>query len=415
MAKYKDFDDDYIYDDIDSTPSDEQYEYADDNYSAYDYDADEYGMEEGEYQSPRKRHKKKKKRFPTWAKACLIVVGVLILIVDGVLLYGMSKLNKITYVPLDEDKIVVNEGMSEQTQEVLKGYTNILLLGSDARDNSADALKKVGENHTDAIIVASINNQTKEVKLISVYRDTLLKMDNSSNTKFSEYNKATEAMFNFGIEATINMINTNMDLDIKDFVMVNWEALIDIIDAVGGIDIEITEVQRYWTNLYLVDTGKNTGRDYTEIPEAGYVHLDGIQATAFCRVRYDGGSDYGRTEKQREVISLVVEKAKNMKNLNAVIESVVGNIATSLETSEILDYAADVTKYTITDSVGFPFEKTDQITTLSNSKITDPVIPVNLSQNITELHELLFGVSGYKPTQTVQDISNHIIEWTGAQ
>ena len=426
MARYRDFDDELE--------------------EEYDEEQDDYRYEEPVRkktpQNPKtSKNKKKKKR--TGLKVAIIVVEILVLLALAAVFYVTQKLGKIEYNPINVDDIdnnfahetVTNEQGETQTAdssnyqaEVLEGYTNILLLGSDARDNSIQNLLKTEENHTDSIIIASINNETKEVKLVSIYRDTLLKMVDTKNggTKYT-YDKATEAMFWFGVESALSMVNTCFDLDITDYVMVNWNALIDIIDAVGGIDLEITEDELYWLNAYLVDTSENTNRTYEEVPAAGYVHLDGIQATAFCRIRYcktvnGTNDDYGRTERQRTVINLLVEKAKkmNLTQLDAAINSICNNIATSFSADELISMAMDIAKYSIGETKGFPFELSysagKTIYTdypYENYKVVDMLVIDDLEKNVSELHEFLFGVENYEPTAGCKKISEELNDILG--
>lgn len=322
MAKYKDFDDEIIFDSGSSNP----------------------------VKSVRNKKKKKK----TWILVVVLVVEFILIVGLLGVLYVVDKLSNIKRTPLNEDLIVINPDIDNDTTEKLKGYTNILLLGTDSRDNSTDGLDKVGENHTDAMLVASINNDSGEVRIISVYRDCLLEMNDiktDKDFKNTVINKATEAAFEYGIESTITMINRNLDMDIKDYVMVNWAALIDIVDSIGGVDIEITQMEQRWTNRYLVDTSKATGVSYEELDvyddddtklsdeelrmdsdkmnTRRMAHMDGIQATAFARVRYgDGKADYGRTERQRKVIEQIVAKAKkfDIGRLNSILTAVTKNI-----------------------------------------------------------------------------------------
>ena len=249
--------------------------------------------------------KNKKKKMKIWQKALLFFAELVVLCVVVAVWYIVDKFGKLEVKEIDREAIDLIIAPEVKANEALKGYTNYLLLGTDARDNSLEAMNKTGEGNTDAIIIASLNNDTKEVKLVSVYRDTLLMVPASGGFN-DTYRKATEAFFYSGVEATISMINLNLDLNITDYVMVNFEALIRIVDAVGGVDLEITEQELYWLNEYLRDTGLNTGRTYETVPSAGMVHLDGIQATAYCRIRYaDGTLDYGRAERQRKIISLI--------------------------------------------------------------------------------------------------------------
>lgn len=404
MAKYKDFDDDYDYDDEDIYEAPRRGRRSRISEEAY--------TDEEEYVETR-RAPKKRKGIKRWVLALIFAVEIILLLVLLLLWYVIGKINMIEYTPINKDAIVINPDLDKNyTEEVLEGYTNILLLGTDIRDNgSKDVLFKVGENHTDAILVASINNKTKEVRLVSVYRDTILQMSDVNNAGEPKFDKATEAIFWYGIESAISMVNINLDLDIQDYIMVNWEALIQIIDAVGGIDLEINDTELYWINAYLHDTSENTGRDFEYVEHSGYVHLDGIQATSYCRIRYGGGSDYRRTERQRTVIGLVLQKAKSIDitQLNSAINSIFGNVATSLELKEILDLAKSVTSYTLTDTAGLPFSLTDQIQYPAGlPNISDPVFPTTLEDSVVQLHKFLFDTEDYSVSDTVKSISDEI-------
>lgn len=410
MAKYKDFDDEIIFDSGSSNP----------------------------VKSVRSKKKKKK----TWILVVVLVVEFILIVGLLGVLYVVDKLSNIKRTPLNEDLIVINPDIDNDTTEKLKGYTNILLLGTDSRDNSTDGLDKVGENHTDAMLVASINNDSGEVRIISVYRDCLLEMNDvktDKDFKNTVIDKATEAAFKYGIESTITMINRNLDMDIKDYVMVNWAALIDIVDSVGGVDIEITQMEQRWTNRYLVDTSKATGVSYEELDvyddddtklsdeelstdsdkmnTRRMAHMDGIQATAFARVRYgDGKADYGRTERQRKVIEQIVAKAKkfDIGRLNSILTAVTKNLSTSFDINEILDLATSITKYKLTMvDGGFPFTRNDQIRSKDGWKFADPVIPVTLESNVVKFHEKLFDSTDYTTSTTVKNISEKIIRLTG--
>ena len=347
MAKYKDFDDEIIFDSGSSNP----------------------------VKSVRNKKKKKK----TWILVVVLVVEFILIVGLLGVLYVVDKLSNIKRTPLNEDLIVINPDIDNDTTEKLKGYTNILLLGTDSRDNSTDGLDKVGENHTDAMLVASINNDSGEVRIISVYRDCLLEMNDvktDKDFKNTVINKATEAAFEYGIESTITMINRNLDMDIKDYVMVNWAALIDIVDSIGGVDIEITQMEQRWTNRYLVDTSKATGVSYEELDvyddddtklsdeelrmdsdkmnTRRMAHMDGIQATAFARVRYgDGKADYGRTERQRKVLSAVMKKLPLAMATNSgeLIDGLFPNLTTNLTQTEMYSLSTQASKLLTYDVV----------------------------------------------------------------
>ena len=349
-------------------------------------------------QMQKKRAKKRK------GKIIAFVFELLLLCIIVVFGYSVSKLQKINYNPIDEKNILINDVKSDE----IKGYTNIALFGVDARDTTAKSLIK--DAHSDAIIIASINNKTKDVKLISVYRDTCLLSTVPSSSGSDIYRKATETYYFGGPEAAINMLNTNLDMDITDYVTVNFEALIETIDLLGGIDLEIDDNEQFYINGYMTETCEITGRPYEELTEVGNVHLTGLQATAFCRIRYGGGDDYKRTERQREVLSLMFEKAKKMDviKLNNIIDKVFPMISTSLSSSELISMASSVMSYNLVDTIGFPFDKKTK--TISEG---DCVFAVSLESNVEKLHEYMFGDTDYKVSDTVNNISNVLINKTG--
>ena len=349
-------------------------------------------------QMQKKRAKKRK------GKIIAFVFELLLLCIIVVFGYSVSKLQKINYNPIAKENILINDVKSDE----IKGYTNIALFGVDARDKEPESLIK--DAHSDAIIIASINNKTKDVKLISVYRDTCLLSTVPSSSGSDIYRKATETYYFGGPEAAINMLNTNLDMDITDYVTVNFEALIETIDLLGGIDLEIDENEQFYINGYMTETCEITGRPYEELTEVGNVHLTGLQATAFCRIRYGGGDDYKRTERQREVLSLMFEKAKKMDviKLNKLIETVFPMISTSLSSSELISMASSVMSYNLVDTTGFPFDKKTK--TISEG---DCVFAVSLESNVEKLHEYMFGDTDYKVSDTVNNISNVLINKTG--
>ncbi|MDY3251367.1 MAG: LCP family protein, partial [Candidatus Choladocola sp.] len=244
------------------------------------------------------------------------------------------------------------------------------------------------------------------VKLVSVYRDTYL--DNTNG----EYRKATECFAGGGAERSVNMLNKNLDLDIKDFVTVDFNAIIEAVDLLGGIDLDITEEERNWLNGYLVETSQVTGVPYTTIDYAGTHHVTGIQAMAYCRIRYTEGWDFKRTERQRIVLEKIfaAAQAQGVTSLLSMVDTMIPYISTSLSNTEIIALATGIAKYSIEDTTGFPFNQQ-----AANIAAGDCVVPVNLAANVTQLHEYLFGETGYTPSDTVQEISNKIISDTGIQ
>ena len=353
-------------------------------------------MERNEQRKIRARRKKiQKKRRKTRRKKriMLLVTEVLVLCVLGATAFAMFKLDKLNMTALDN---VENNGLEQE------GYTNVALFGTDNRAGELEGVR------SDCIIVASINNKTKEVKMMSVYRDTLLLQEDGY------YNKANSAYSADGPEGAINMLNRNLDLDISDYVSVNFLALADVIDLLGGIELDLTYEEVCHMNNYCVETSEITGKDYEPIdPEvAGTYRLNGVQAVSYARIRYTEGGDFARTQRQRIVIEKIADKAKSAKltTLNKIIDAVLPEISTSFTSSEIVKLAAGVLDYSIGESKGFPFETEtpDSIPGYTGSY----VVAVGLEDNVRQAHEFLFPEETYEPTETVKNISNELMYLT---
>lgn len=305
-----------------------------------------------------------------------------------------SKMNKLNTEKLNTDKLNISDEVKHD-----KGYTNVALFGLDSREND------LGKgNRSDTIMIASLNNETKEIKIVSVYRDTLLQLDDGS------YNKANAAYSYGGPEGAVSLINRNLDMNIEKYVTVNFNALVDVIDAVGGLDIDLTDDEVVHMNNYCVETSKVTGKDYERIePEvAGTYHLNGVQAVSYSRIRYTEGGDFKRAQRQRLVLKKIADKAQNMSvgTVNKIIDSVFPQISTNFTLTEMISYAKDLTKYSFEDSIGFPSENTTDML----NKVGSVVIPKTLSSNVMEVHQFLFGSDGYEVSGTVQDIENGIAD-----
>lgn len=287
-------------------------------------------------------------------------------------------------------------------QETINGYWNILLVGVDARDQSI----LTSGVQSDVIIICSINVNTKEVKLASVYRDTLLKMysKDSFDLANSELAKSTN-----GVVDMISMINMNLDLQIQDVVIVNWEALIRVIDAIGGIYLDISqeEFDKGYITGYITEIEENTGIWQPQMDHAGYQLCNGVYAVAYCRNRYTTGMDMGRTSRQREVIEKILEQAKvaSPSALLTAVRYAVPNIYTTLTNDELFALAADVASYSIGETTGFPFTYDLTLGTLGVMGVIDPLVCTDLAGDVKQLHTFLYGNDGYEPSQTVQDIS----------
>lgn len=335
-------------------------------------------------------------RMKMWQRVLLVVGCVILCAVFGVVAYVYAKWNKIDTQDIKADDIIINEEVKMNKEVDLgDGYTNVALFGVDSRDGN------LGEgNRTDCIIVASLNNETKEIKLVSVYRDTLL--DLSEGT----YQKCNAAYSYGGPVLAINMLNMNLDLDIQDYVTVDFGAIADAIDLLGGVEIEVTEEELPYINEYIPETANSAGKSANYLSSAGLQLLDGTQATTYARIRSTAGGDFTRTERQRLVIEKMFEKAKSadLGTLNAIIDKVFPQVSTSFTLQEILTYATAYSEYTLVGNMGFPEDNyTDLVSGLGSI-----VVPDDLVSNVTKLHEFLFGRTGYTPSSTVQTVSGNI-------
>ena len=321
----------------------------------------------------------------------MIAVSILLVLVIGggaaAAAYVTSKVDKMEVQKLDVNKLEINKEVEHKT-----GYLNVALFGVDSREAS------LGKGtRSDTIMIASLNQETGEVKISSVYRDTILQQSDGT------YNKANAAYSFGGVEEAVALLNKNLDLNIEHYVAVNFNAMIDVIDTLGGLDIELTEEEVKYTNMYCDETAVVTGRPFEEdLVGAGVHHLDGVQATSFCRIRYTKGDDFKRTERQRFVIEKIVEKlqAANLATINKIADDVFAEVGTNFTLPEILSYAKDFKKYTLGETTGFPFNKS----TGTLSGIGSSVLPTDLAGDVQQLHQFFFGDDGYTPSDVVLSI-----------
>lgn len=348
-----------------------------------------------------RKRKKMTRRQRRKRKLMLFIVEVLVILILLAALFVIIKLNKLNNTgDLDEDKLNIN--IDAKTQELLDGYTNIALFGIDNRSTG-----KYESGNSDCIMIASINNDTKEVRLISVYRDSFLAVDDDDNLR-----KLNAAYAKGGPTGAVAALNKNLDLDIKEYVAVDFNAVMEVVDALGGIELDITSKEAETMKIYINEMNEVMGTNGTAVSGPGLQTVNGIQALAYCRDRYSGGDDYGRTERQRTVISKIVEKAKaaSLPTLNKVIDELFPDISTSLSSSEILGLAASIKDYELADTQGWPFQLT---TERMGGKLGDVVVPTDLETNVNLLHQYLFDVEDYETTQTVKNISKSVINETG--
>lgn len=323
--------------------------------------------------------KKNKKGLKTFGIIVLVLLIILAIIVGGTFAFVHSKLSKMQQVDLNEDDLNV----SAQAEQQLAEYRNIAIFGVDSRDDSYDK-----GNRSDCIIIASINNKTKEVKLISVYRDTYVQIEGHGLDKITHAYSYGEAPL------AIKTLNTNLDLNIKEFATVNFDVVKETVDYIGGISMPITSEE----------VGHISG-----ITKPGTYTLTGEQALAYSRIRHASGGDYKRTERMRDVLTAVANKVKtlNISQLNGFVDTILPKVYTNITSADVFSMMPSIASYKITDSIGWPYE------TKGITLDRWYGIPVTLENNVKRLHQEAFDEADYTPSETVKDISNQIIEKTG--
>lgn len=306
----------------------------------------------------------------------------------------MMKYDKFQIKSFEKGDIEMNQGAKKE------GYTTIALFGGDSREGALEE-----GTHADTIMLAVIDNQSKEVKIVSVYRDTLTRQEDG------KYKKANNAYFVGGPKDAINMLNRNYDLDIEDYVTVDFKALVDTIDLLGGIEVDVTEAEVTATNDYIWETAMVAGKEGHLLTQAGVQTLDGVQATTYARIRKNVGGDYKRTERQRLVIQKVVEKAKatDLKTINQIIDAVFPQVSTSFTLKELIGLAAGAMQYNLGETSGFPFESIDG----SVEGVGSVVVPLGIVENAEELHAFLYPKDMYVVSDTVKKIADETEAITG--
>lgn len=376
--------------------------------------------------SKRRVNKKSAKYRRRRRRRILFGIEIFVLVILGIGLFAYMWLNnimeKIKPQELDTNKIVVNSEV-EQNVEAMSGSQIIAVAGLDSRgaavdeEDDEDGLKN--SQNSDTIILMCIDHDNKEIRMVSVMRDTWMNLNKPGEDY--KFRKANSAYNVGGPEGMISMLNTNLDLAIEDYVSVDWKVLADVIDILGGLDIEMRNAECVWANDYNKEVSAAQGVEYEPIEynenednEYREVHhLTGAQAVSYARIRYGGGDDALRTARQRLVINLMMESVKKSpEKIPAIIDTAADNITTSLDTNEIIQLAYNAVTYSMGTSYAYPFELCYGEHVI-DALGTDVVIPVTLTNNVTELHEYLFPGVPYTPSSVIEDYNYYIVKKSG--
>lgn len=348
-----------------------------------------------------KKAKKRKKKSNKLLVAAVIVTLVMVVALGGVIGAGLTvvhtKLDMVSQVQVNREAL----GIDSRVAKELKNYRNIALLGIDARDMTDDS-----QTRSDAMIIASVDKTTNDVRLVSLYRDTYVNLGDNYGL-----DKMTHAYFYGGATQTLQTINRNLDLNCEEVVVVNWKSVADTVEALGGLDIEIQESEINEMNKYIMDTQKNIGGSKKKIKKAGMQTLNGNQAVTYARIRKDSvDGDHRRNERMKIVLSAAFDKAKtlSLSRLNQIANEILPGIKTNMSTNQMMEVLLELNSYQITESKSWPYDMTDWT---HNNIWYGP--PVTLKSNVVKLHEEFFKQKDYEPTDRVTSISDSISSVTG--
>ena len=326
----------------------------------------------------------------------VIIFAVLeVIVLFGIRTYAsiLKQYNKIQRTTF-EAKNVENTELSQEDLIKMKGYWNIAVFGVDSRNSSLGR-----GNNSDVIMVVSLNRETGDIRIVSIYRDSYLAVTDKSCSKINS------AYAMGGPEQAVRALNQNLDLNITDYVTFNWKAVATGINILGGVDVDISKAEFKYINSYITETVKGTGIGSVQLKQPGMNHLDGVQAVAYARLRYMD-NDYTRTERQRKIIGLCVEKAKkaDAQTLSDLAGNLLSMVATSLTWEDGMSLAGGVSRYRIDKTTGFPEERKE----INMGPKGACVIPDTLESNVISLHDFLFADADYAVSSQVEDIQYRI-------
>ena len=315
----------------------------------------------------------------------------------------LVRMSKMTQQVSFNKKEVKNTNIDKVTVEKMKGYLTVALFGLDNRDDS------VSSGNADVNKIVHLNLETGELKIISVYRDLYLSITNGNS-----YGKLNAAYSRGGPQNSVKVLNKNLDLDISSYFSFNWKAVADVIDLLGGVDVEITKSEMKYFNAFIHETCVSTGIAAKNpavfyVKQSGMQHLYGVQAVAYARLRLTD-NDIKRTERQNTIMSLCLEKAKQLEpsKLVYIAEYILPQISYEFDMSKAMSLASTVKGIKLSESYGFP--------TLQNIKMMDMgsngscLVPNSLESAVKKLHNYMYGTEDYTPSSAVRSYSNRILE-----
>lgn len=338
-----------------------------------------------EPQSPKQTHSQ--------LKTLIIITLVLLIGVSGLIFYAwfgtvMGNLKVETYTP---EEVAIAPETVEQVNRYNDQIKNILLIGIDSDQNKGEPQR------SDSMIIVSVDDKHQSIKLTSLMRDTLVEIDGYGKEKLNH------AYAYGGAKLLLKTINQNFNLNIVDYALVDFNDLIAIIDAVGGVDLYVTWQEAMYTNFNIENINELNGTDIEKLEvKTQNIRLNGSQALSYSRIRYLD-SDYKRSERQRIVLLKIYERTKEIPflNLPGVVMDLSEYVKTSLSEGEILDLARKVLGSGMKlHGLHFPTFQTSEESTKGNWHIE-----WQRSETIRELHDWIFNdIDPYlkKPLQEIE-------------
>lgn len=322
----------------------------------------------------KKRKKRKKKSFLRRTLGRLVTVVLVLCITVGILWYGLvgKFYGAMNYTQVDS---VAAEAMKED------GVINILLIGNDSRDAGEDG-------RSDAMILLSVSSKTKTIVMLSLLRDMYVEIPGYKDNRLN-------AAYSFGgAELLMETLEHNLGIEVHRYVQVNFQAFAGLVDAVGGVDLELSNEEVQYVNGYLTEynvlEGRPEGTDYLDSGAYGMLHLNGPQALAYCRIRYIG-SDFARTQRQRDVLMAVIKKAPKalLTNTAELMNGLLPNLTTNLTEAECRELSLQVinlARYEL-EQTRIPIDGSYQ-----NAKIDGKsVLQVDFAKNQEFIRRVLYG------------------------
>lgn len=332
----------------------------------------EYAKEDGRRNKKQDRKKNKKKKKNRLLKVLIVIAALFVICFIGLYSLVGSVYNKMTY---KEAESFTAESMKED------GVINVLLIGNDSRLAGDDG-------RSDAMILVSISDRTKTITMTSLLRDMYVEIPGHDG------NRLNAAYSYGGPELLMQTIEENFDIPVHRYALVNFQAFANLVDAVGGVDLELTNDEVQYVNGYLMEynqlEGKDLATDFLDPSLSGMIPLNGPQALAYTRNRYIG-TDFGRTERQRKVLSAVIGKLPGavLTNSGELADGLFPNLTTNLKQGECFNLALNAWKFLGYDMVQqcVPIEGS-----YSNATIRDmSVLEVDFEANKNYLKSTLYG------------------------